>query len=59
VVDRLIPGERYNRRCPHCETPYRQEDYRADAEHIYCPVCRCELPRHAASVTDSTVQSPS
>jgi hypothetical protein len=57
VVDRLIPGEKYDRQCPQCETPYREEDYRADAEHIYCSACRGELPRHAASDTDSTVPS--
>ena len=52
VVDRLIPGERYDRQCPHCEAPYREEDYRADAEHIYCSACRGELPQGGAAVAE-------
>src|SRR5689334_16161702 len=39
-VDRLTPGVRYESTCPQCETPYREEDYQPDAEHIYCSACR-------------------
>jgi hypothetical protein len=31
--------------CPSCGATYRSDDYRADAEHIYCSRCRAELPR--------------
>lgn len=30
--------------CPSCGAAYRLEDYRDDADHIYCSVCRAELP---------------
>lgn len=31
--------------CPRCHALYRMEDYRAEAEHIYCSHCHEELPR--------------
>lgn len=31
--------------CPACLAPFRHEDYRADAEHIFCSRCGAELPR--------------
>ena len=40
-------GETYVHRCPQCGLPYRLEDYRPDAEHIYCSGCHAELPRHS------------
>jgi hypothetical protein len=57
TVDRLTPGVRYESQCPHCETPYREEDYRPDAEHIFCSACRGELPRRNTSPTDSSAPS--
>ena len=44
IADRLTPGVRYDRQCPHCTTPYREEDYRPDAEQIFCSWCKGELP---------------
>lgn len=55
TADRLTPGERYDRQCPRCDTPYREEDYRADAEHIFCTACKGELPRRPPAGTDSPV----
>jgi double zinc ribbon protein len=57
VADRLTPGERYDSRCPNCETPYREDDYQPDAEHIYCSTCREELPRRGSAQTDLTGRS--
>jgi predicted amidophosphoribosyltransferase len=57
VVDRLTPGQRYDSRCPACETPYREDDYQPDAEHIFCSACREELPRRRTSPDESTAPS--
>jgi hypothetical protein len=36
IADRLAPGVRSDHQCPHCTTPFRDEDYRPDAEQISC-----------------------
>ena len=33
------------KRCLSCGTPYNLDDYRPDAEHIFCAGCQSELPR--------------
>lgn len=37
-------GKIYDLECPNCGTPYRREDYREDAEQIFCSKCKGELP---------------
>jgi hypothetical protein len=57
TVDHLSPGVRYESKCPHCDMPYREDDYDPDAEHISCTSCRAELTRHVTSPVDPTVRS--
>jgi hypothetical protein len=37
--------ELYLPRCPACREPFDLEEFREDAEHIYCSRCKGELPR--------------
>lgn len=42
----MAPGDRpVGPQCPSCGAQYKLEDYSPKAEHIYCGVCKSELPR--------------
>ena len=42
---RLDSEDRATLVCPNCGAPYNPDDYRPDAEHIYCSKCQGEVER--------------
>jgi hypothetical protein len=52
IAERLTPGIPYDSQCPECETPYREGDYRPDADVIFCSFCKAQLGRRTV-VTQS------
>jgi len=45
IAKTFIAKQRGRNQCPRCGSVYELADYQPDAEHIYCSLCKAELPR--------------